>query len=300
MTTRIILDTDLSLGDYGSEVDDGFALALALAEPEISVDLVTTVTGNTDAVTAASLTNKLLEQLGRTDIPVVTGATAPLAGPPGRASEGAAAEIVKAVAAAPGELTIVAIGPLTHLALALQLSPQTAAMVQKIVIMGGVFYGHTHERRLPGEFNFHCDPEAVNVVLASGAPLWFVGLDVTRRTLLSRDDASRMASGTGRFSASAGRHALAWMDRLAADNPGKTIDSCAMHDPLALAAAVRSNLITWQPAHVHVLTHDPAGRGIAVTDLLFGHDAPEANCHIASEVQASAFTRYFLERISAS
>ena len=82
MTTRIILDTDLSLGDYGSEVDDGFALALALAEPEISVDLVTTVTGNTDAVTAASLTNKLLEQLGRTDIPVVTGATAPLAGPP--------------------------------------------------------------------------------------------------------------------------------------------------------------------------------------------------------------------------
>lgn len=113
---------------------------------------MTTVTGNTDAVTAGSLTTKLLGQLGRPDRPVLTGGTAPLAGPPGRPSEGAAAEIAKAVAAAPGELTIVAIGPLTNLAPALRLSPQTAALVGKVIIMAGVFYGHTHERRLPGEF----------------------------------------------------------------------------------------------------------------------------------------------------
>jgi purine nucleosidase len=297
MTTRIILDTDLSLGEYGSEVDDGFALALALSEPDIAIELITTVSGNTDAATAALLTRKLLEQLSRPDIPVVAGAMSPLVGSPKGASGGAAAEMARVLAANPGELTIVGIGPLTNLALALQISPQIATMVKQVVVMGGVFFGHTHERRLPGEFNFHCDPEAVNVVLGSGIPVRFVGLDVTRRCLLTRHNAEQMVGGTGRFSASAGHYALAWTDRLAAEQPGNDIHGCAMHDPLAVAAVIRPELITWQPAHLHVLTHDPAGRGVAITDLLFGRDAPDPNCLVASDVQADSFVRYFLDQI---
>lgn len=114
LTRRIILDTDLAMGAPGSDIDDGFALALALADPGIVVDLVTTVGGNSDVVTSTRLARELLEVLGRGDVPVVQGAPA---------DEAAAAEIVRRVRAEPGELTVVAIGPLTNVARALALDP---------------------------------------------------------------------------------------------------------------------------------------------------------------------------------
>ena len=80
MTRRILLDTDLAMGAPGSDIDDGFALALALADPELSLELVTTVNGNTDVDTATRLSVELLARLGREDIPVVRGAGAPLHG----------------------------------------------------------------------------------------------------------------------------------------------------------------------------------------------------------------------------
>jgi purine nucleosidase len=76
--TRIVLDTDLAMGAPGSDVDDGFALALAIAEPDIEIELITTVGGNSVVETSTRLTEELLAVLGRTDIPVVTGAAVPL------------------------------------------------------------------------------------------------------------------------------------------------------------------------------------------------------------------------------
>ena len=104
---RILLDTDLAMGAPGSDIDDGFALALALADPGLVVETVTTVGGNSDVVTSTRLTRELLELLGRTDVPVVEGAPA---------GSAAAEELTRRVMAEPGELTIVAIGPLTNLA----------------------------------------------------------------------------------------------------------------------------------------------------------------------------------------
>ena len=137
---RILLDTDLAMGAPGSDIDDGFALALALADPEIEVELVTTVGGNSDVDTSTRLTQELLERLGRADVPVVRGAGAPLnprwRRPPAdeparcraeRSQDGGRRRLVARVMAEPGELTLVAIGPLTNVALALMLEPRLAA-----------------------------------------------------------------------------------------------------------------------------------------------------------------------------
>jgi len=312
---RILLDTDLAMGAPGSDVDDGFALALALADPELSVELVTTVNGNTDVDTATRLTADLLERLGRTDVPVVRGAPAPLlakrhirvpdGAPPAPAGHGqvsahAAVRLAERVMAEPGRLTIVAIGPLTNVALGLLLEPRLAEAVEEIVVMGGVFLGHTGVAAMPGEFNFWTDPHAVAVVLDSGAPLTFVGLDVTRRVRLTREHAARMHSAGGAFGRFAGEATQHWIDHQERTMPGDALEqgSCALHDPLAVAVLTRPDLVTWQSARVAVEVASETTAGVVVTDLLHAEHAPQGNCRIAVDVDVEAFTDLFVERVS--
>jgi purine nucleosidase len=282
---RLILDTDLAMGAPGSDIDDGFALALALADPALRVDLVTTVGGNSDVVTSTRLTSELLEVLGRTDVPVVQGAPA---------GSDAAEEIVRRVLAEPGELTVVAIGPLTNVAEALALDPKVAEAVRQIVVMGGVFLEHTNVAAMPGEYNFWCDPEAAQAVLESGAPLRLVGLDVTRRVRLTREDAARLAT-TGKFGRRAAEHTRSWIDFQERVKPREEIEqgSCALHDPLAVAVVTRPDLVTWRPAYVAVSTADPVTRGVAIADLLMWDPPPTANCEIATGVDANGFHEHF-------
>lgn len=305
--TRIILDTDLAMGTPGSDVDDGFALALAVADPGLRLDLVTAVGGNTDVNTATRLSTELLGVLGRPDVPVVPGVAGPLdpalrrpgRGPAASPGPYAAAEIVERVMAAPGDLTIVAIGPLTNVALALLLEPRVATAVREIVVMGGVFLEQTNVSAMPGEYNFWCDPDAAQVVLDSGAPLRLVGLDVTRRVRLTRADAARLAEG-GEFGELAAEHTESWISFQRRVKPGEEIehDSCALHDPLAVAVVTRPDLVTWRDAHVAVETVGRVTRGVAVADLLMWDDPPTPNCRIATAVDADAFRALFLERLA--
>jgi purine nucleosidase len=312
---RVLLDTDLAMGAPGSDIDDGFALALAVADPEVALELVTTVSGNTDVDTATRLTLDLLARLGRTDVPVVRGAPRSLRGwwrgpadkhpdpQPGAADPRpgqAAVHLVERVLADPGELTVVAIGPLTNLALALAMEPAVATQVREIVVMGGVFLEHTNLSAMPGEFNTWVDPDATAMVLASGAPLRFVGLDVTERVRLTRQHASMLASSDREFGSFAGECAREWIDHKARTSPGdpRSQDSCAMHDPLAVASVTRPDLITWRPAYVQVEAASPVTRGVMVADLLTLDHHPEPNCEIAVGVESEAFVELFLERIA--
>jgi purine nucleosidase len=319
MTSRIIIDTDLAMGEPGSDVDDGFALALALSLPEQTVELVTTVVGNTDVDTATLLAVDLLERLGRSDIPVVRGARAPLLRPmheypaaervrsarerladrrPATAGRAATA-IADHIMANPGQITLVAIGPLTNVALALALEPEVAANVREIIVMGGAFFRGTNTLAMPGEFNIWVDPEAAAMVLGSGAPLRFVGLDVTLQVQLTRADADRLRDSGGLFTGFAGECAHAWIDFLQQTNPTDEIDSCPLHDPLAVAVASRPELVVWEPAYVAVEPMAVVTRGVTVVDLLAAATAPQANCMVATAVDAVAFMSLFLEHMAA-
>jgi purine nucleosidase len=313
---RVLLDTDLGMGEPGTEIDDGFALALAVADPDIALELVTTVNGNTDVDTATRLTMQLLERLG-VSVPVARGSAAPLlrahprspdgaevvlppgADPSGHRVQHAARHLVERVKAEPGELTVVAIGPLTNVALALALEPRVATAVKEIVVMGGVYLGQTNLADMPGEFNFWVDPEAASIVLASGAPLRLVGLDVTRRLRLGPEDAARLREEGGSFGAFAGDCTEGWIDhsRQEASDAEPEQDTVAVHDPLAVAAVTRPDLLTWRDAFVTVETATERTRGVAVADLLTGHRPPTANCRIAVDVDVDAARRHLLDRL---
>jgi len=304
------------MGTAGSDIDDGFAMALAVDLPDQSLELVTTVNGNTDVETSTLLALDLLDRLGRPDIPVVKGAGAPLLRPvhehpardrvagvrerlagrtpaPGRA----ATAIIDHVLASPGEISLIAIGPLTNVAVALTLEPALSSAVKEIVVMGGVFLRTTRMLAMPGEFNVWVDPEAAAIVLNSGAPLRFIGLDVTLQVQLGRADADRLQA-TGRpFPAYAGACAHAWIDYLQDAYPGRGIRSAPMHDPLAVAVVSRPELVTWRPARVAVEVCSDITRGVTVADLLAGKEPPAPNCLVATEVDSAAFIDFFLNHI---
>jgi inosine-uridine nucleoside N-ribohydrolase len=182
---RILLDTDPG-------IDDALALLLALASPEIQLEAITTVSGNVHVDLTTRNALALLELAGRMDIPVARGCEGPLLvknvdaadvhGSNGLGGielphpksqpvvQHAVELIIEKVMDAPGEITLVAIGPLTNIALAFRREPRIAQSVREVVIMGGAL-------RVPGnvtpgaEFNIFCDPHAAHIVFHAGWPI---------------------------------------------------------------------------------------------------------------------------------
>jgi purine nucleosidase len=315
---RLILDLDLAMGSPGSDIDDGFALALALAEPDLALELVTTVNGNTDVDTATTLTLELLRRLGRLDVPVRRGARRPLLRPPARPGSvpaaivvgqprpgAAAVAMVEHVLANPGEIILVAVGPLTNVALAMRLHDEFAASLRELVIMGGVYSSTTNQASMPGEFNVWSDPEAAQIVLTSGVKARWLGLDVTLQVRVTKAQALRLQASGRQFASFAGECTAAWIDHLHGRTAGAD-DSCPLHDPLAVAALAHPELVTFRDAYVQVELGDRA-RGVMIADYLDGspaHSSPDArdlqpNAQVAVAVDAGRATQLLLERISA-
>jgi purine nucleosidase len=263
---KVIIDTDPG-------VDDALAVFFALASPEIEVIGVTSVFGNAaiDVTTRNALA--LVEIAGRPDIPVAQGAAKPLAGPylgpvpqiHGKDGQGdggvpeptrkvlpiSAAEFIRrTVEENPREVTIAAIGPLTNLALALQLRPEIAGQVEQVVIMGG-------NALVPGnatphaEANIFNDAEAADLVFAADWPVVMVGLDVTHRALLTDAAAVRITSSSKPTS----RHiakALPLYRKFFED--AHQLHGVYLHDPSALAYLVDGSLFKVQQWPIRVET----------------------------------------------
>jgi purine nucleosidase len=256
----IILDTDI-----GTDVDDCLALALCLASPELKLAAVTTVYG--DVQLRARMALKLLALRGVHDVPVAAGAERPLLGKvpihwEGHEGQGllapedsalapvdehAADLIVRTVMAQPGEVILIAIGPLTNVALALLKEPRLARTLGGLVIMGGVI-GGTGALHLPWtEHNFRCDPEAAQIVLASGAPMAIVPLDITTQVRIRTVGVARIAAADTPF------HAVV-ADQIRRYHRYKEQGWTYLHDPLAIASVLRPELVKWESLHTVVET----------------------------------------------
>ena len=295
----VLIDTDPG-------IDDALALLFAWNSPEIQVQAITTVAGN---VTVEAASTNLLRLLAlRRPVPrpvVAAGAAGPLAralttatryhGEDGLGdlpdwpeverlpgSPAAVEVILDAARRHERDLTIVALGPLTNLALALKEDADALARVGRVVAMGGAV-------DVPGnvtpaaEFNMFVDPEAAHRVLAAGLPLEIVPLDATRQAVLPR---AGMRAALARASGPVASRIQGFSERgfRIAHSDGE--QGMALHDPLAVGLALDPSLATWEAVRLGI---GPDGETIRAGG------AP--NCRFAKGVESDRFLRLFLDRL---
>lgn len=309
--TRLVLDLDTG-------IDDALALAYALGSPEVELKAVVCSYGNVTVETAARNTHLLLDLLGRPDIPVYLGsdcpstAQTPFTPPPGvvrihggdglggvgypgepYTTPGNGVDFVSKMGVMYGpSVYYVPTGPLTNLAEALRRAPGLVRELDCVTFMGGTL-------ALPGnvtpcaEANVHNDPEAADAVLRSGLKTRMIGLDVTHQAVLTREDtAAWRALGTraGRLFADMTDHYIGIYEK---NNPH--MGGCALHDPLAVAAAIDPTLVTCLPANLRVDLEGPV-RGRTVCDPERLREA-EKDCEVALAVDAQRFLGEFRTRV---
>ncbi len=311
---NIIFDTDPG-------IDDAMALLLALCSPEIELLGVTTVFGNSHVEATTRNALNLLDLAGRPDIPVARGADRPMVLPRGQTGEfvhgddamgnigwthvhnpnqkpldePAAQFIVEAIVARPGEVTLVAVGPLTNVGLALQLEPRIAQAVRNVVIMGGSV-------ATPGnvsptaEANIHNDPHAASLVFSAGWDLTMAGLDVTMAVRMDEALFSALRRSGNRFGQFIGQ-IVPFYQRFHRDRYGYENGGVDTHDPSAIAYLIDPSLFHAERWSVVVPVDGPAaGTTIADRRGLFW-TTPKVNCLM--RVDEARFLAMFEARLTA-
>ena len=301
--TPILLDCDPGH-------DDAIALLLALASPEVELLGVTTVAGNQTLERTTANALRVLELAGRADVPVAAGAPRPLVReldvaanvhgesgldgpelpPPSATSVAghAVAFLAGRIRERAGEVTLVATGPLTNVALLLGLEPD--ARPERIVLMGGSI--GEGNRTPAAEFNVWVDPEAAARVFESGIETTMVGLDVTHRAVLSdaRVEELRGAGRVARVVAELidffGRfHEERWPE----------LGGSPLHDPVALAHVLDPAILDVRPARIEVDCSEAGSRGRTNVDVRRGW---EPNAHVAVAIDADRFAALLVRRIA--
>jgi inosine-uridine nucleoside N-ribohydrolase len=300
MATPVVIDCDPGH-------DDANAHLLALASAELELRGVTTVSGNTTLPNATANALKVLEFVGRTDVPVAAGADRPLLreqfvakyvhgesgleGPelPEPRARPLEQHAVDFLAERVEGATLVPVGPLTNVALLLARYPDVRP--ERIVLMGGaIAEGNVTPA---AEFNIWADPEAAARVFESGIDLTMIGLDVTHRALVGAAEAERLrASGrTGELVA----ELLEYYNRFHAETYG--FAGSPIHDAVAVAHVLRPNIVETKRRHVAIETQSELCRGRTVVDL-WRRTGNEPNAHVGVEIDAPAFVELLLERIA--
>lgn len=289
----VIFDTDI-----GDDIDDALALALILQSPELDLKLVTTVAD--DVQSRTRLAAKELRLYGRGDIPLATGASEPLLDPrlpdnapqfsvltpadqaPAGAGRRASDAIIETLMKSPVKMTLIPVGPLTNIALALREEPKIREKIEKIVLMGGAYFP---PRR---EYNIYRDRIAAQIVFTSGIAITGIGLDVTTRCQLKGADLEKIKAAGNPASIFLVQLIQLWQK-------GKTDQFPILHDPLAVAAALRPTFVETQTGTVQVETSSPAFYG--ATSFTRNETG---TTRVGRDVDVTGFIGLLVERLASS
>ncbi len=307
---RVILDTDPG-------IDDALAIILALNSPEIELVGITTVCGNVYVDRAVKNVYRILRFMDRMDIPVYRGAYKPIINEPNviedihgtdglgdidlptpdEDTRGNAIQfILEEVNEKPNEVTIVALGPLTNIAMAILIDPEFSGKVDKIISMGGAFaltpYGYGNDTPV-AEFNVYTDPEAAKIVYDSGAEIYAVGLDI------SRDPGVSITPEEREFIRDEGGRC----GKLFYEMTRKMINISSkihLHDPLALSYIIDENILRFRKHNVRVELEGKLTRGATIVDKrtwLPKFLVDEPNVYVAVKVDGERFKTLMWDRV---
>jgi purine nucleosidase len=304
---RVILDTDPG-------IDDALAILLALASPEVELEAITVTFGNCSVDQGVQNALSILDLAHSNYIPVAKGADRPLVQPlllapetHGNSGLGyaqlppskikpdptpAVHLLIEKVMAESGEMTVVAIGPLTNLALAIRLEPGIVQAIKEVYIMGGAIRYDGNTTPL-AEYNTYCDPHAAHIVYHSGLPVTLVPLDVTYQVVFTSHDLARLRQVDApltQFISDATRFYMEFHDEY------QQISGCVINDPLALAITYLPELVETQELFVDVDISGGVSMGKTYADF-YKLMAKEPNMKVALEVRPREFLEHFLERM---
>lgn len=318
---RVIIDTDPG-------IDDAMAILLALNSPELKVEALTVVPGNVEAKQGLENALKIVSLANRCDVIVAGGAQHPLNqklitaqywhGPNGLAGVELPASkckadsrfgpdlIIEMAHKYPHEVTLIPVGPLTNIALAVSKDPSIVPLVKDIVIMGGSISGGNVDGA--AEANIYNDPEAASIVFKAGWMVTMIGSDVGEKTLMMRSHLAELQSQHGPESDFVAKLADYYLTR--SEKSG--YQGAAMYDPLAVATVINPALVTLKDMHVDVETKGEFTRGETVANRM-GYDETNvlhgdhyeidgltpltANARVCLASNAEGFLKLFVSRL---
>jgi len=312
---KVIIDTDPG-------IDDAAALLLALASPELSIVAITTIYGNAPVEVTTQNAYKILYSASRIDIPIYLGASKPLLRDPNtgwalhvhgddalgntylpvpdvsdiKQPHHAAIEIINRVMAEPGEITLIALGRLTNIALALSIEPKLVQSVAEIIVMGGAIHVAGNVSRF-ATANLHEDPESASIVYQSGAPIVQVGLDVCNDVEIPPDQFSKIRSKPTASTQLLTAATPVLQSYYRNHNLLKSNQAVRFNDMPAVAYAINPTFFTSSRHAVTIEIHDEESRG--QTRLVTSSTTPKNKCvEVCLTVDVDRLTRFFTTRVS--
>jgi inosine-uridine nucleoside N-ribohydrolase len=319
---KVIIDTDPG-------TDDAMAILLALNSPELNVKAITVVPGNSTAKQVLENGLRLVSLADRCDIPVAAGAQGPIFqnlitndavhGKNGFGDIELPVSrchvdprfgpdlIIQIVHEMPHEITLVAIGPLTNLALALRKDPSIAPLVKEVIIMGGSINGGNSTAA--AEANIFGDPEAAQIVFQAGWKLTTCTLGIGAKTVFTRELLQRF----NRTHGPQNDFAVEVINRIIGYGEKQGWGGMRMYDPTAIAVALDPTLVQTEYWHVDVETEGKFTRGETVANrnnaterrvwrgdrfVFEGFDQVPPNVHVSVDIDATRFLEIFISRLS--
>jgi inosine-uridine nucleoside N-ribohydrolase len=329
---RLIIDADPG-------VDDAVSILMALKSREVQVEAVTVVAGNVESDFGTRNALTILEVAGRSDIPVSLGATrplmrkqltarpyhgtnglgdVPLPAPKAKLVSGHASDhIISKVKSNPGQITILCIGPLTNVALALMKDPSIGPQIAELAFMGGTILSNGNVTPV-STFNIYADPEAARIVVNSGIPkIAMVGTDVTTKVKFSGadfDQLDKTGSPAAHLAAELGRFRLRRASQSNAANQAQP-PTVGFNDLPTTAALIGRDLFTMEPMNVDIEVKGELTSGMTVANRrnslvrispegdhlgITGSDPVTPNVNVCTGIDEQGVHRLFLDRVGAA